>query len=90
MLVEANGAPAGMIRLDRLTGAAQDRARYEVSIAISATQQNKGIASAALGLARSLKPGAILEAEILPANGASIELFRRAGYIAGEPEPISQ
>ena len=52
---------------------------------ISAAQQQKGIASAALRLARSLKPGAILEAEILPANGASIELFRRAGYMPESP-----
>ena len=80
MLVEADGVAAGMIRLDRRAGTAQDRSRYEVSIAICAVHQHRGIASAALHLARRLKTDAILEAEILPANGASIELFRRAGY----------
>jgi RimJ/RimL family protein N-acetyltransferase len=85
MLVEADAASAGMVRLDRLPGGGQGVARYEVSIAIQAAHQNKGVASAALRLVRSLKPAAVLEAEILPANAASIELFRRAGFthIAG-------
>jgi UDP-2,4-diacetamido-2,4,6-trideoxy-beta-L-altropyranose hydrolase len=79
MLIEADGVAAGMLRLDRLRGGTQ-AAHYEVSIAICAVHQHKGIASAALMLARRFKPDAILEAEILPANSASIELFRRAGY----------
>ena len=85
MLVEADAASAGMVRLDRLPGGGQGVARYEVSIAIQAAHQNKGVASAALRLVRSLKPAAVLEAEILPANAASIELFRGAGFthIAG-------
>jgi hypothetical protein len=45
MLVEADAAPAGMVRLDRLPGA-HDVARYEVSIAIRTAHQNKGLASA--------------------------------------------
>jgi RimJ/RimL family protein N-acetyltransferase len=81
MLVEANDAPAGMVRLDRLTGGAHGIARYEVSIAIRAAHRNQGLASAALRLVRSLKPAAVLEAEILPANAVSIELFRRAGFV---------
>ncbi len=80
MLVEANGAPAGMIRLDRLP-AEHGSPHCEVSIAICAAFQGKGIAAAALRLARNLKPTAVLEAEILPANTGSIELFRRAGYV---------
>jgi UDP-2,4-diacetamido-2,4,6-trideoxy-beta-L-altropyranose hydrolase len=80
MLVEANAAPAGMVRLDRLSASVQGAARYEVSIAIRAAHRNQGFASAALRLVRSLKPAAVLEAEILPANAASIELFHRAGF----------
>jgi UDP-2,4-diacetamido-2,4,6-trideoxy-beta-L-altropyranose hydrolase len=80
MLVEVDAEPAGMIRLDRLTGGAQGVARYEVSIAIEAAHRNKRVASAALRLVRSLKPVAELEAEILSANTASVELFRRAGF----------
>ncbi len=82
MLMEADAAPAGMIRLDRLPGDTQGRVRYEVSIAVRAAHQSRGIASAALRLIRNLKPAAILEAEILPANTASIELFRRAGFVS--------
>ena len=41
-----------------------------------------GIASAALKLIRRLMPGAEFDAEILPANTASIGLFRRAGFVA--------
>lgn len=80
MLIEADGVAAGMLRLDRLNGDTQPP-HYEVSIAIGAVHQHKGIASAALELARRFKPDAVLEAEILSANVASIELFRRAGYI---------
>ncbi len=64
--------------------------RYEVSIAICAAHQNKGIASAALGWRAASSPAPILEAEILPANGASIELFRRAGYTPASRDPLSQ
>jgi RimJ/RimL family protein N-acetyltransferase len=84
MLVEADAAPAGMVRLDRLPDE-HGSPHYEVSIAICAAFQGRGIAAAALRLVRSLKPTAVLEAEILPANTGSIALFRRAGYahIAG-------
>jgi len=81
MLVEANAVPAGMVRLDRLPDDAEGRTHYEVSIAIRAAHRSKGLASAALWLVRSLKPAAVLGAEILPANAASIELFRRAGFV---------
>ncbi len=77
LIVEAGEEQGGMVRLDRI-GEAQ---RYEVSIAMREDYQYRGIASAALKLIRRLMPGAVFDAEILPANTASIGLFRRAGFV---------
>ena len=77
LIVEVDGDRAGMIRLDRRS---KERQHYEVSIAISAVRQSQGVAVAALGLCRRLLPDAVLDAEILPANTASLKLFRRAGF----------
>ncbi len=77
MIVEIDGEKAGMVRLDRI---GQARC-YEVSIAMHPNYQHRGIASGALGAIRRLMPGAVFEAEILPANTASIGLFRRAGFV---------
>ncbi len=78
LIAEIDGDMAGMVRLDRI----DDAQRYEVSIAMREDYQYRGIASAALKLMRRLMPGAEFDAEILPANTASIGLFRRAGFVA--------
>ena len=78
LIAEIDGDTAGMVRLDRISGTQ----RYEVSVAMREDYQYRGIASAALKLIRRLMPGAEFDAEILPANTASIGLFRRAGFVA--------
>jgi RimJ/RimL family protein N-acetyltransferase len=51
-----------------------------VSIVSAPELRGRGVAPAALSLARELAPGADLVAEVLPANAASLALFERAGY----------
>jgi UDP-2,4-diacetamido-2,4,6-trideoxy-beta-L-altropyranose hydrolase len=80
MLIEADGAKAGTVRLDRL----QDlggASHYEISIAIDPNFHNRGIATAALQLLRNLTDGAVLDAVVLPDNQASKALFTRAGFV---------
>ena len=74
MIVEYGGKRAGMLRLD--TGAEAVR----VSIAIDPEFHRLGIGPAALALAARMLPGCVLEAEILPENGPSQDLFSAAGY----------
>jgi RimJ/RimL family protein N-acetyltransferase len=73
-IVECDGVPGGMLRLDRSTAA--DR----VNIAVMPAFHRRGIGAAVLELAARLVPGRCLEAEILPENDASLALFARAGY----------
>ncbi|MGY4503287.1 UDP-2,4-diacetamido-2,4,6-trideoxy-beta-L-altropyranose hydrolase [Bradyrhizobium sp. GM24.11] len=80
-IVETNGLPSGMIRLDRSKFFSDEHRRYEVSIAISTAFHGRGVGSAALQLIRALYPGAILDAFVLPENQASLRMFLRAGYI---------
>jgi UDP-2,4-diacetamido-2,4,6-trideoxy-beta-L-altropyranose hydrolase len=76
MLIEQEGVPAGVLRLDP----PDDRGEHEVSILVAPECSGRGIASAALGLADRLVPGWTLRAEVLPGNEASLRLFSRAGY----------
>jgi UDP-2,4-diacetamido-2,4,6-trideoxy-beta-L-altropyranose hydrolase len=78
-VVEAGGAPAGTIRLDRIA-APGGAPVYQVSIAIDPAHQRRGVGLATLALARRRMPGAVLEATVLPENTASVSLFVRAGY----------
>lgn len=80
-IVETNGVPSGMIRLDRSTFFSDEHPHYEVSIAVSTAFHHRGVGSAALGLIGALYPGAILDAFVLPENLASLRMFLRAGYI---------
>jgi len=79
-IVETNGRPSGMIRLDRSEFFSDEHPQYEVSIAVSTAFQGRGVGSAALRLIRALYPGAILDAFVLPENEASLRMFLRAGY----------
>ncbi len=69
--------PAGVLRLDRASGPG---CSWEVSIYVDPALYRRGIARAALALARRLMPEARLVAEVLPDNHASHALFLAAGY----------
>lgn len=75
MLIELDGQPGGILRLDRL-----DDGRFEVSILVAPPMQGRGLALAALKLAQSLCAGVAISAEVDPANAASRTLFRNAGF----------
>jgi UDP-2,4-diacetamido-2,4,6-trideoxy-beta-L-altropyranose hydrolase len=81
-IIESNGAPVGMIRLDRSESTTEVQLQYEVSIAISAAFHGRGIGSAALRLIRVLYPGVIFNAFVFPENETSLRMFVRAGYVA--------
>lgn len=81
-IIEANGDPAGFLRLDR-RGSEADRPIHEISIAIAPDHYRRGIARTALALAARLMRGCELIAFVLEANEASHRLFREAGYSAG-------
>lgn len=78
-IVECDGQPCGMTRLDLLDDEA-GRSGYEVSILISEDYQGQGIGAGALALLRKSDPFTALWAHILPENGKSIAMFKRAGY----------
>jgi UDP-2,4-diacetamido-2,4,6-trideoxy-beta-L-altropyranose hydrolase len=65
----------GMLRLDRIKPGVR-----KVSILTAPEHHRRGIARAALELARRLYPADELQAEVLPGNKASHALFRGAGY----------
>ena len=75
LIVQLDGEPAGMLRLDR---EAADQCK--ISILTAPERYRLGIGSAALALARRLFVRAELHAEVLPANEASRVLFCNAGY----------
>lgn len=78
-IVEVDGSPAGMIRLDR-KGTNDHKPAFDVSVAIDPIRHRRGIGAATLALVRRLAPGAVLDATVLPANMASLQLFQRAGF----------
>lgn len=79
MVTTYDGAPAGLLRLDRKPGSPA----FEVSILIASGFHRRGIAGAALKLARRLLPVAELHAFVLPGNQPSHALFKAAGYRPG-------
>ncbi|AMN43455.1 UDP-2,4-diacetamido-2,4,6-trideoxy-beta-L-altropyranose hydrolase [Rhodoplanes sp. Z2-YC6860] len=85
MIIEAERAPIGMLRLDRV---AADAPTYEVSIAIDPDWHRRGVGLAALSLARRVVPGADILATVLPGNEASAALFKAAGYQFEAPERL--
>lgn len=79
LMAETGGAAAGYVRLD-WRGDTRGSPLYLISIATAPGHYRRGVAAAMLQLARRLAPGATLLAQILPANTASIGLFRGLGY----------
>lgn len=76
-IIEYDGSPAGVLRLDPMV----DESGYEVSILVAPDLQARGIGRGALRLARRLLPDETLFAEVLPENAASHASFRGAGYV---------
>ncbi len=79
-IVEYDGRPAAVVRLDRDTPNCASRPGWEISIYVAPDCYGRGIGGAALALARQLVPEAEFVAEVLPDNAASHALFRKAGY----------
>jgi UDP-2,4-diacetamido-2,4,6-trideoxy-beta-L-altropyranose hydrolase len=80
-IVLHDGAPAGLLRLDKL----EDRREqgvpvHEVSIITAPAHHRQGIARAALALGRRLLPESALYGEVLEGNAASHALFQRAQF----------
>jgi UDP-2,4-diacetamido-2,4,6-trideoxy-beta-L-altropyranose hydrolase len=74
-IVTCDGQPAGSLRLDQVgTGS------FEISIVVGSTFRGRGIALAALALARRLVPEAELRAEVIAGNIGSEALFTAAGF----------
>jgi len=78
-VIEVEGKSRGVLRLDPVP----DDQAFELSILVDAPAQCRGVASAALRIARRLVPGIALEAEVHPDNAASHALFAKAGYRPG-------
>jgi UDP-2,4-diacetamido-2,4,6-trideoxy-beta-L-altropyranose hydrolase len=78
-VVEADGDPVGVLRLDRADSA---HAAFEISIALNENCHGRGIGGSALSLVRILAPAADLLATVLPENRASRALFKSAGFEA--------
>jgi RimJ/RimL family protein N-acetyltransferase len=79
-LILHGGAPVGVLRFDRLDAAPS----YEISILVDPRLHGRGVAAAALRLGQTLLRGATLHAEVDPANAASVQLFRGAGFQAAD------
>lgn len=79
LIAEIAGEAVGYVRLD-WRGESRGAPVYLVSIATAPGHYRRGIGSGMLRLARQLAPGAILVAQILPGNTASIGLFHQLGY----------
>jgi UDP-2,4-diacetamido-2,4,6-trideoxy-beta-L-altropyranose hydrolase len=80
-VIAHDGAPAGVLRWDRL----DTSPAFEVSINVAPERHGLGIAGAALRAGQALMPGARLVAEVDPANTASRRLFAGAGFVGTGP-----
>ena len=77
-LILHDGLPVGVLRFDRLDATPIQ----EISILLDPRLHGRGIAAAALRLGQNLFRGAVLHAEVDPANTASRRLFQQAGFHA--------
>jgi spore coat polysaccharide biosynthesis predicted glycosyltransferase SpsG/RimJ/RimL family protein N-acetyltransferase len=77
-VIRHGDAPAGVLRLDRCAGEGES---WMISIYVAPEKYRLGIALAALALARRLRAGATLLAEVFADNAASQRLFRAAGFV---------
>lgn len=82
-IIEADGAPAGVLRFDRLPGPED---AYRVSILVDPRLHGRGVAGRALAAGRRLMAGSTLVAEVLEGNEPSHALFQRAGFARAAKE----
>lgn len=73
IIIEEDGVPAGMARLD-------GRQHWDVSIAVLPHRQGNGVGAAALALVGARYQGTPLLATVDPENERSKRLFWSAGY----------
>ncbi|MEQ4451538.1 UDP-2,4-diacetamido-2,4,6-trideoxy-beta-L-altropyranose hydrolase [Kosakonia sacchari] len=78
-----HGSSCGVLRLDPVSHVS---AKYELSIFLTAKDQGKGIASAAIKRALMVHNGDTILATVLPGNNASHQLFERLGFIKISPD----
>jgi len=77
-VIQSQGKPAGMIRLDRT----DDKTRiFIISILLDPEFYGRGVASAALRLARQIEVSAVFKAQIMAENKASRALFERLNFV---------
>ena len=76
-IVEVDGEPAGILRLDP-----HEDHRWEVSILISGEKHGQGIGPAALRALRRLVPDDELVAEVKSDNVPSLRAFAAAGFVS--------
>lgn len=74
-IIEADGEPAGTVRLDR-----DEHARISISIALGAAARGRGIGRRAIELACA-RWAAVVHAEILDTNLASRACFEACGFV---------
>lgn len=79
-IIEYQGIPAGVIRLDASDPWEEDRGEFEVSVYVDPDLARRGIAQAALSAVRRLLPHAVFLAFVLSNNAASHRLFQACGY----------
>ncbi|NIA69026.1 UDP-2,4-diacetamido-2,4,6-trideoxy-beta-L-altropyranose hydrolase [Pelagibius litoralis] len=84
-MITLNRKPAGVLRLDPVAApaAAPQTPAFEVSILISPEHRGQRVAEEALRFARRWQQKAVIVAEVLPENEASVALFQRAQYGPG-------
>ena len=78
-VIELDGMPAGVVRLDRVPRPGGELA-CEVSIYVAPELAGRGVGTAALAALRRLAPEAWLLATVLNENRTSHALFSKAGY----------
>ena len=85
-VIEHDGAPAGVVRLDTVEGPAA----FEISIFVDPARKQRGIGGAALKAVRRLMPWATFHAWVHPDNTASQRLFEGAGFSFVDDHYISR
>ncbi len=79
-MIESNGAPAGVVRLDYQADADGEPAGYLLSIYTAPGYYRRGVGGVALNYINGLFSECVLYADILPENVASQRLFTSAGF----------
>jgi RimJ/RimL family protein N-acetyltransferase len=87
-VIDVDGGFAGSLRLDELPPNGSSRG-FEVSIAVDAKFEHRGVGTEALRFAQRLLPGVRLHAEVAVENVPSRRLFLRAGFAQTSAETFA-